>query len=268
MIFERSVTDSVLAVNYMPEHALLGTAGFAGQSTPLYLSGDNLSINTSRQQKSNEGFHHVMAADGISESSYVSNRTAEISSQFPLYLYSEDGRRSNFDEQKLHQLFSEVEQPDEKSRTVYPEDILDYIYAALHSPSYRKKYKEFLKTDFPRVPRPASWQEFWRFAELGARLRKIHLMQEVDDYDTTFPEAGSDTVDKIRYEDERVYINDTQYFGNVPSVAWEFYIGGYQPAQKWLKDRRGRQLTHADIDHYQKIIKILLETDRIMKEIG
>lgn len=131
----------------------------------------------------------------------------------------------------MQQLFSEVEQPTEESRKVYPEDIFDYIYASLHSPSYREKYKEFLKTDFPRVPRPESWAEFWR-------------------------------------NSNRVCINKDQYFGNIPDLAWDFYIGGYQPAQKWLKDRRGRTLTANDIDHYQRIIKILIETYRIMKEIG
>lgn len=65
----------------------------------------------------------------------------------------------------------------------------------------------------------------------------------------------------------RVYINETQYFANVPEVAWNFYIGGYQPAQKWLKDRKERELGFEDILHYQKIIVALTETDRIMKEM-
>jgi hypothetical protein len=65
----------------------------------------------------------------------------------------------------------------------------------------------------------------------------------------------------------KVYINETQYFSNVPEVAWNFYIGGYQPAQKWLKDRKDRELSYDDILHYQKIIVALTETDRIMKEL-
>ncbi|MEK7524144.1 MAG: type ISP restriction/modification enzyme [Patescibacteria group bacterium] len=79
--------------------------------------------------------------------------------------------------------------------------------------------------------------------------------------------SGSDTVDKISYREEKVFINADQYFGDVPEVAWNFYIGGYQPAQKWLKDRKGRTLTNEDIEHYQKMIVALMETDRIMKEI-
>jgi predicted helicase len=153
---------------------------------------------------------------------------------------------------------------------ITPEDVLDYIYGVLHSPSYREKYREFLKTDFPRVPAPADRTEFLRYAEFGSRLRELHLMTapDISDFDTTYPVAGDNTVDKLTLDGTDVYINTTQYFGNVPDIAWNFYIGGYQPAQKWLKDRKGRQMTHDDIVHYQRIIKVLLETDKVMKEIG
>lgn len=179
--------------------------------------------------------------------------------------------------------------------TVSPMDIMDYAYAMLHSPSYREKYQEFLKTDFPRVPPAADADNFWKLVELGSRLRQLHLMDTsmVEDYDTTFPVAGSNEVEKVSFvipdavpesnskeilsqvQDDkegdekigRVYINTDQYFGNVPEVAWNFYIGGYQPAQKWLKDRKGRTLSNNDLDHYQKIIKVLVETDKTMQEI-
>ena len=84
---------------------------------------------------------------------------------------------------------------------------------------------------------------------------------------TSYPESGPNIVEKVTYKDGRVYINANQYFGDVPEVAWNFYIGGYQPAQKWLKDRKGRILTNGDIEHYQKMIVALVETSRIMKEI-
>jgi hypothetical protein len=93
-------------------------------------------------------------------------------------------------------------------------------------------------------------------------------MKSPIEYKTTFPEAGSNVVDRLNYSDSKVWINEAQYFGNVTELAWNFHIGGYQPAQKWLKDRKGRTLSNEDLDHYQKIIKILLETDKIMKEIG
>ncbi len=153
--------------------------------------------------------------------------------------------------------------------TFAPIDILDYIYAVLHSPTYREKYKEFLKIDFPRVPYPKDKDTFWKLVKLGGEIRQIHLLESptVEKYITQYPEDGSNVVVKPKYENRKVYINDTQYFDNVPQTAWDFYIGGYQPAQKWLKDRKDRKLEFDDILHYQKIIVALSETDRFMKEI-
>ena len=206
-----------------------------------------------------------------------------------------------------------------------PIDILDYIYAVLHSPNYREKYKEFLKIDFPRVPYPKDKNTFWKLVKLGGEIRQLHLLESpaVEKYITQYPIDGNNVVGKIKfvsnsvaknddtivsntfdtsdnttqhYSDNisfpqphlgsnnsqqlhepeveyetvlkgKVYINDTQYFDNVPEVAWKFYIGGYQPAQKWLKDRKERKLEFDDILHYQKIIVALTETDRLMKEI-
>jgi predicted helicase len=177
-----------------------------------------------------------------------------------------------------------------------PIDILDYIYAVLHSPSYREKYKEFLKIDFPRVPYPTDQATFWQLVKLGGEIRQIHLLESpiVENYITEYPINGDNVVGKTRFELSslegglkegdnnfpnqtegekkgeklgRVYINENQYFDNVPQIAWEFYIGGYQPAQKWLKDRKERKLEFEDILHYQKIIVALSETDRLMKEI-
>jgi predicted helicase len=166
-------------------------------------------------------------------------------------------------------------------KTVFtPLDLLDYIYAVLHSPTYREKYKEFLKIDFPRVPYPKDAATFWQLVQLGGQIRQIHLLESsiVEKYITGYPEDGDNVVAKPRFEKQPltealevtvgdVYINDTQYFSNVPEVAWNFYIGGYQPAQKWLKDRKDRKLEFDDILHYQKIIVALSETDRLMKEI-
>ena len=159
-----------------------------------------------------------------------------------------------------------------------PIDLLDYIYAVLHSPTYREKYKEFLKIDFPRVPYPKDKAKFWLLVDLGSQIRQLHLLETADKYITSYPNDGTNIVERkmtknsIGYEQigdgiGRVWINDEQYFDGVPDVAWEFYIGGYQPAQKWLKDRQGRELNFEDINHYQKIIVALTETDRLMKEV-
>jgi very-short-patch-repair endonuclease len=165
-----------------------------------------------------------------------------------------------------------------------PIDILDYIYAVLHSPTYREKYKEFLKIDFPRVPYPKDQDTFWKLVELGGEIRQIHLLESpvVDKPISKYPITGTNVVGKIKFELSphsispkgekifpvgKVYINESQYFEDVPEVAWNFYIGGYQPAQKWLKDRKDRELQIDDIRHYLKIIVALTETDRLMKEV-
>ena len=173
----------------------------------------------------------------------------------------------------------------EKTRgTFAPIDVLDYIYTVLHSPVYREKYKEFLKIDFPRVPYPKDLSTFWKLVKLGGEIRQIHLLESpvVEEYITQYPEDGDNVVVKISFAPSqlervgatdasvrlgRVYINENQYFDNVPETAWNFYIGGYQPAQKWLKDRKERELSFEDILHYQKIIVALTETARIMQEI-
>jgi predicted helicase len=133
---------------------------------------------------------------------------------------------------------------------------------------YRERYREFLKIDFPRVPYPESAEEFWRYVETGGKLRRLHLMEGVEPEEGLgyFPVSGSNEVLKVRWEvgRGRVYINESQYFEGVPVEVWEFYIGGYQPCQKWLKDRKGEILRYEDIIHYQKIVRVLKETREIM----
>lgn len=182
---------------------------------------------------------------------------------FPLYLYIEDGSKTpNLKKEIVKEIENIV-------GNVTPEDIFDYIYAVLHSPSYREKYKEFLKIDFPRVPYPKDAKSFKMLVALGTELRLLHLLEspKVNKFITTYPIGGTDTVEKVIYKEQKVFINKEQYFGNVPETAWSFFIGGYQPAQKWLKDRKGRTLTNADIEHYQKIVVVLAETEKIMKDI-
>ncbi len=192
---------------------------------------------------------------------------------FPLYLYPEEGsidteRRANLDEA----IWAKIN--DSIGHNTTPEDIFDYIYGVLHSPAYRAKYKEFLKVDFPRIPYPKNADEFEHFRSCGNQLRELHLMHNVPASTVSFDQAGSGIVEQIKWmgnlDDESagsVWINDQQYFANVPVDAWNFYIGGYQPAQKWLKDRKGRALTFDDVAHYQRIIAVLNETKRIMDTI-
>lgn len=231
------------------------------------ISGDNVALLSPR-----------MTADDFSplvSNGLISNKTASRYDQsyfFPLYLYPDEGtieteRRVNFD----RKIYADICTKAGLTGAVGDELLVfDYIYGVLHSPSYRKNYSEFLKIDFPRIPFPASSKMFSSIAQKGATLRKMHLMEPatVGDLHHPFKGEGDSLVEKPLYsEDGRVFINSDQFFESVPKIAWEFQIGGYQPAQKWLKDRKGRELTFDDVIHYQKIIKILTETDRIMKEI-
>lgn len=212
----------------------------------------------------------------------------DITSNFPLYLYPEEGTldqtiRVNFDPKLYAQirdaagLTGTPAAPDgsdafrKASGDARPDEVnvFDYIYGVLHCPAYRARYAEFLKIDFPRIPFPASPESFRVISEQGEALRRLHLMEApaIGDAPYPFHGDGDSEVDKPRFDAGRVWINTDQYFDNVPLVAWEHHIGGYQPAQKWLKDRKGRALTYDDIRHYQRIIKILAETAHIMGEI-
>ena len=149
-------------------------------------------------------------------------------------------------------------------KDITPEDIFAYIYGVLHTPSYRKKFKEFLKTDFPRIPYPNDAAQFEAVAAIGKELIDIHLMRDalpgLSETRARFPKMGSNIVEEVRFDEGRVIINAEQFFDNVPTVAWEMPIGGYRPAEKWLKDRKGRTLTGDDIKHYQRIIIALMKT--------
>jgi predicted helicase len=155
--------------------------------------------------------------------------------------------------------------------TFGPEDILDYVYAILHSPTYRTRYAEFLKIDFPRLPFTSNKTLFKELAGKGSVLVSLYLMESplINILITKYPIDGDHLVNKVRIEEktQRVYINKTQYFEGVPSEVWNFHIGGYQICEKWLKDRKGRKLSIDDINHYQKIGVALKETMRLMNEI-
>jgi len=223
------------------------------------LSGNNLALVLPRQVDAESNIE-VLATNCIGGHKACS--AYNINYYFPLYLETGNSWTSNLKKE----IVVEIEKVVGKTT---PEDIFYYIYATLHSPTYREKYKEFLKIDFPRVPYPKDKKQFAELIALGKELRELHLLEssKINPNEIAYPEEGSNIVEKIAYKGDKVYINAKQYFGNVPEIAWNFYIGGYQPAQKWLKDRKGRMLTNEDIEHYQKIIVTLTETDRIMKEV-
>jgi predicted helicase len=185
------------------------------------------------------------------------------------------GRRPNINPEFLKALAEKLELsqagPHGLPQGVTPEDVFHYAYAVFHSPTYRARYAEFLKIDFPRLPLTDNRDLFFRLAALGGELVALHLMEspKLNDLITGFPVKGTDTVEKVQYNDQdgRVWINPTQYFGGVPAEIWNFHIGGYRVCEKWLKDRKGRKLTYQDTRHYQQIIVALNETIRLMTEI-
>lgn len=242
---------------------------------------ENIALITCRQQSTFD-FQHVYVTKHMSDMCNISSQTKETGYVFPLYIYPETDQQSFFEqtrtpnldmgivkelEKKLKLTFTNEKEETEK--TFAPIDVLDYIYGVLHSSKYREKFKEFLKIDFPKIPYPESADYFFEVGALGKQIREIHLLEspKVNQFITSYLIAGNNEVEKTEYKDNKVYINRTQYFDNVPQAAWEFYIGGYQPSQKWLKDRRGRILSFEDLMHYQKIIVALTETHNLMKQI-
>jgi predicted helicase len=257
-----------------------------------HMKKENLGLLVKRQCK--QFFSYSFIVNDICEACVFESAFAK-NNVLPLYLYPDETNQQttenqperipNLDLKIVDAIAKKIiltftNEKEQTKDTFAPIDILDYIYAVLHSPSYREKYKEFLKIDFPRVPYPKDQTTFWQLVKLGKEIREVHLLESeiIENYITSYPETGDNiitrslTKNSIGYEPitdtlGKVWINDIQYFNNVPLVAWEFYIGGYQPAQKWLKDRKGRELSFEDILHYQKIIVALFQTHRIMQEI-
>lgn len=249
---------------------------------------ENLALCTVKIGR-NSDYYNYFITKYITDKSISSS--LDNSNIFPLYIYNENANQHNFGNvtKRSPNLNSEIISKIEKhlklafipekdfvldlvegyDGTFTPADLLDYIYAVLYSPKYRETYKEFLKIDFPRIPYPTEQRLFWELVDLGRQIRELHLLEsdKVNNFISSYPEDGSNVINKPSYKNGSVYINDTQYFASVPEIAWNFYIGGYQPAQKWLKDRKGIELTFDDIRHYNKIIVALTETDRLMKEV-
>ncbi len=253
-----------------------------------FLKGQNIGLMTCRQIAV-DTWEHIGITKLITDDSCLSNRTKERGYIFPLYLYpeTEELLSSNSGKKRTPNLNMEIvnQIADKLKLTFTPEkektencfapiDILDYIYGVLHSRKYREKYKEFLKIDFPRVPFPENSDIFWFYTKAGSELRSLHLMEseKLKKLITKFPVHGDNIITKLKSEPQpngklRVYINDTQYFDEVLPEAWEFCIGGYQPAQKWLKDRKGKKLSAQENLHWQKIIVALFETHCLMQTL-
>ena len=251
------------------------------ESVMKHMLHSNIGLCTVRINSRDNEFTYFVTDKIVDKTILSSKDNANV---FPLYLYQEnmgkEERIVNFKKEEYDKIAEGlnylpcyddnilVDPTSDYNGVLYPQDLFDYIYAVLHSPSYRERYKEFLKIDFPRIPYPTDWEKFRDMVEKGEELRLLHLMEDIPSKTgITFPVAGSLQVDCYRWQDNRVYINSEQYFEGVPESAWNFFIGGYQPAQKWLKDRKGLTLTFEDVKHYGNIIYVLQQTEQIMQEI-
>ena len=224
-------------------------------------------------------WQHALVTDKITEKCYVSNRGSESGYVFPLYLYPDSEGllgstepELNFKSSFLTALSEALELPQAAPfglpEDVTPEEILAYIYAVLYSPTYRKRYYEFLKYDFPRIPLPEDIDSFFALAESGQELIDLHLLKDRNiPHRHRFEGEGDGVVSRPRYEDGKVWINATQFFTNVPAEVWEYEIGAYQVCEKWLKDRRGEMLSHAEIRLYPMILVSITETLRVTEAI-
>ncbi len=195
---------------------------------------------------------------------------------FPLYLYPDtENEQGNLFPERTPNLSPDFLSAirEKLSATPTPEEIFYYAYAVFHSPTYRRRYAEFLKIDFPRLPLTSNSRLFQALSQKGQELVELHLMKSkrLNKMIAKYPVSGENAVTSVTYEPalQRVYIHAQQYFEGIPPEVWAFQVGGYQVLDKWLKDRKkaGGCLSFDDILHYQRVAVALKETVQIMAEI-
>lgn len=272
-----------------------------------YIDRQNVGLLASRMTKGKD-FAHCFVTSIISEAIFLSSITGTNAFNMPLYIYhdaqpvgldqaaSGTTREPNLSAEVVAKMAARLELEfaaeatdaggdeivntpgTQRGQQFAPLDVLDYVYALLHSPAYRQEFGEALKIDYPHLPLPDTRDRFWKLVGLGGELRQVHLLlsPRVDAVVTSYPVDGDNVITrKIGKADWKltgaatgqIWINKQQYFDEVPLVAWELWIGGYQPAQKWLKMRVGQELTVDDIMHYQRVITALNLTHQLMQQI-
>lgn len=240
-----------------------------------FLYGPNVGLSLIRINR--DDLCTALVSNRITDKTILSSK--DNANVFPLFLYDTDNFvtpvKPNFNAEAIHLIENCLGLRLTNSESFDPNEhfdaysLLDYMYAWLYSPEYRIKFKDLLQSEFPKIPYPKSPKLFWALADLGSKLRVLHLGEKdlVNAADYEFCGAGDNTVSKAIFENGRIKINNTQYFNGVSEEMWNFYIAAYQPLQKWMKDRKGMQLSERDILEYQYIIAALNETSAIMKQI-
>jgi len=225
----------------------------------LHMKQDNLGLIFHKREELPVPYSHFFVADKMVEHGCLSSKTTCYLA--PLYLYA-DGKKSSNINPKLIDFLSEL-----YGREPQTEEIFYYIYAVLHSQSYRTEYDGYLRKDVPRVPFTKRISDFEALAQLGKELVHLHLGRVKLPIQTKFDIEGSNVVKISKYSSGRIYINEKQFFGEIPDEIWNMRIGAYQVLDKWLKSRKNRTLTGNEIEQFMVIIEILKKTREYMTAI-
>jgi len=238
----------------------------------------NRALCTTRFVTSSDQYHHVFITNSLIDKGFVSNRPSEASYAFPLYKLPDgwnytpaelvagktrNGKPIELELNMRPEILAKISES--IGEPVKGEEVFDYIYGVLHDKEYRTKYFEFLKIEYPRIPYPKDKTEYQRYVTIGEKLRRLHLMDETLQIPliTTFDVAGSNQIEYVKYDEGKVWINDTQYFNNVPPPVWDHYVGAYQPARLWLQKRIGRRLDFDDVNWYLRVCANIYEELRV-----
>jgi predicted helicase len=241
-----------------------------------HMLAENLSLIAMRQVALDESYTHFLVSDCMVDNRAFAS-TKGIIQQFPLYIYPDTAKPDLFTYheagERVPNLAPRLIEPLKSAlkKDLTPEQIFHYIYALLYSNAYRKRYAEFLKTDFPRVPFTKDYKLFNKLAEKGEELIDLHLLKSKKLVKPIAKCEGSGTlsVDKVTYDQNktRVHINPGKWFAGVPPEVWKYQIGGYQVAEKWLKDRKGKELSSEEVAHYSKVVTAIAETIEIQETL-
>jgi len=267
----RKICYTSLLVEYTREQVMGNLLNASNHDCP------NIGLVSSKLLSGGD-YSHALVTQNVTDKSLLSVKS-ETFRVFPLYLLNDERSRQS-------ELFNQAEEPGEclskpnftkefahfieeqyAGRSISPKEIFSYIYAILYSPTYREAYREFLKIDFPRINFVKNYDAFKSISDLGARLVSLHLMKAQMETNTTFNVQGSNVVEFVKYSEGHVYINNAQFFDRIPDEAWTFYIGGYQVLDKWLKSRKGRELSSVEIEHFLQIVEVIKKTIKYMKQI-
>jgi predicted helicase len=223
---------------------------------------DNIGLITVRKAPPNSSCNYFFISDKIISNGVIRSDNQSIDTFFPLYRYNQKGQKepnlSTTISDKINKLYS---------KSISSEEILFYTYAVLYSLKYREKFSESLKSDFPRIPFVENYQLFKKLSVYGKELVDLHLMKTQFSTETKFEVQGSNIIKVVKYDDGKIYINTEQYFEGVPNNIWDFFIGGYQVLDKWLKSHKNRELSGTEIEQFLQIIEIIKKTIEIMIKI-